>query len=436
MKSPMNLEVQAVTDTEAASGQDELAASVGRSREAWQRLGMRLRSVTPSALARSLLTFGALGAVVWVLVASWPALLPFVAGGVLAYTALPLVNFLDRLLPRFLAALLGMLVALGAVAAVLWVLVPPVIVQFVNLVGAIPPDVELQDMIAPLMARIKTLPGPIQPIVIDGINAVIDRMRGNANMLIPTLLSAGGLLNLLNAVGFVLGVLVLPTWLLSALKDQPRAVPVLMAGLPAGLRADFRAVVRILDRVAGTFLRGQVLLGLAVGVATYLAIGLLELLGFPQVHYKVFFSVLAGLMQLIPEVGPMVNIIFTTLLALVTVSREAALMVLLLYVAIQFLTNRLVKDQVEQRIINAHPVILVLVIVALSQLGTLWFFLAAPVAAVARDLFRYVYGRVSDPPLPAGMLPGEGMPVPQPARRLPSRRGLRRRAVPSARGRT
>jgi hypothetical protein len=26
---------------------------------------------------------------------------------------------------------------------------------------------------------------------------------------------------------------------------------------------------------------------------------------------------------------------------------------------------------------------------------------------VARDLFRYTYGRLSEPPLPAGLLPGE-----------------------------
>jgi len=219
---------------------------------------MRLLSITPSALAQSLLTFGALGAVIWMVVASWPALLPFVMGGVLAYTVLPLVNFLDRLLPRFLAALLGVLAVLGAVAAVLWVLVPPVITQFVYLVGAIPPGVELRDMLTPLMARIETLPGPVRPIVLDGINAVIDRVLGNANMLVPTLLSLGGLLNLLNAVGFVLGLLVLPTWLLTTLKDQPRAARAIAAGLPAGLRADFRAVIRILDRAAGTFLRGQV----------------------------------------------------------------------------------------------------------------------------------------------------------------------------------
>jgi hypothetical protein len=43
--------------------------------------------------------------------------------------------------------------------------------------------------------------------------------------------------------------------------------------------------------------------------------------------------------------------------------------------------------------------------IALSQLGLIWILLAAPLAAVTRDVFRYVYGRLQDPPLPAGVLP-------------------------------
>ncbi|HUM71248.1 MAG TPA: AI-2E family transporter, partial [Chloroflexota bacterium] len=35
-----------------------------------------------------------------------------------------------------------------------------------------------------------------------------------------------------------------------------------------------------------------------------------------------------------------------------------------------------------------------------------WVLAAAPITAVFRDVFRYVYGRLSDPPLPAGVLPG------------------------------
>ena len=78
-----------------------------RARERWHVLADRLRTIRPEALAK-----GAIGLVlIWVsvslAVASWPALMPFVVGAVLAYAVLPLANRLDKVMPRVLAALLA-----------------------------------------------------------------------------------------------------------------------------------------------------------------------------------------------------------------------------------------------------------------------------------------------------------------------------------------
>ena len=118
-------------------------------------------------------------------------------------------------------------------------------------------------------------------------------------------------------------------------------------------------------------------------------------------------ALLAGLLQLIPEVGPVVNIIGTTALALMLRGRVAAVEVLALYLLIQFITGKLVAERFESKVIDVHPAVLVLVIVALSQLGPFWFFLAAPIASVARDLWRYTFGRLKEPSLPAGLLPSQ-----------------------------
>ncbi len=42
----------------------------------------------------------------------------------------------------------------------------------------------------------------------------------------------------------------------------------------------------------------------------------------------------------------------------------------------------------------------------IPKFGILWAILAAPLSALARDLFRYVYGCFADPPHPAGELRG------------------------------
>ena len=86
------------------TGRRPLASGARASREAqWRRLGLHLRSVTPRDILRLLLVAGALYAVLWLAVESWPALLPFVAGGLIGYAVLPIVNALDRVIPRPLA---------------------------------------------------------------------------------------------------------------------------------------------------------------------------------------------------------------------------------------------------------------------------------------------------------------------------------------------
>jgi predicted PurR-regulated permease PerM len=371
---------------------------------------MTVRSITPQALGRALLVLAALAGLAWLAVASWPALLPFIVGGILAYIIAPLVDTLDYLMPRFLAALLGVLLVLFGIGALLWVIVPPLVTQTTILLQQIPPDTTLKGLSEQLIAQLQSFPPSLRLLLANAIANATERVITNVNSLAPTLLTPTTILRFLNALGFILGLVVLPTWLLTVLKDKPRARRALDDTLPSGIRADVWAVLRIIDRSFGTFFRGQVLLGLLVGLATYLGLRFLIRLGVPDSPYLVLFAVLAGLFQLIPEVGPLVNTVLVVLLAYRSSGSVLALYVLALYVGIQYLLGSQVKGRIEQRIIDVNPALLVLFIVALSQLGFFWLFLAAPLAGMARDLFRYGYGRLSDSPRPAGVLPGEPLP--------------------------
>ena len=105
------------------------------------------------------------------------------------------------------------------------------------------------------------------------------------------------------------------------------------------------------------------------------------------------------------------------LLAL-TVSPQASVAVLGLYVAIQFAVASFVAPLIEGRYVDIHPALFVVVLVLLSQFGFLWVVVAAPLSVAIRDLFRYAYGRLSEPPRPAGLLPGVPLPVSSTVRRV------------------
>jgi predicted PurR-regulated permease PerM len=388
---------------------DSNFSSVDQSRQAWRNLGMKIASVTPKQAGRLALGLGAVAAVIWVAAASWPALLPFVIGGVIGYMVLPIVNWLDRFLPRLLAAFVGVLIPLSIVAGLAYVIIPPLIAQLLALAQNLPDAAQIQAITARIGAdpRFSQLPVVVQGQVLALIGSSLLRVRDVSEGIVPALFGTRPVATVVNALSTVLGLLVLPTWTLTLLKDQPRAWPTFAGVFPPGMRRDVRAYVRIVDNAFGTFFRGQVVVGLAVGLATYAGLYLMDRYLGMVTPNKIPLAVLSGLLQLIPEVGPMVNILGSTLLALLVFGRVAAVEILGLYLLIQFVTGKLVGDRFESKVIDVHPVALVLVIVALSQLGSFWFFLAAPIASVARDIWRYTFGRLKEPSLPAGILPAE-----------------------------
>jgi predicted PurR-regulated permease PerM len=412
-----------------AGNEDRLAASVQRSKQAWRQVGMRLRSVTPAGLVRILLVAGALAAMGWVLTQAFTPLLPFVIGLVLAYITAPLVETLDRVLPRGLAVLLVMIGEFLFVLLIVAILVLPLARELSQMVKGLPGPEQLRAFFDRLVAYLRTLPEPTQAFIRDGLRQATVQIRDNLAAYFQTATSTviGALLGLVRTFGFLIGLLVLPTWLYSILADQKRGGQALNRMLPDQVRPDFWALVHIVDRSLSAYLRGLALQGLAVGGITYLGLALLEQWGLSTVQYKLLAAVLAGLMELVPDVGPFLWAIPAAIIGFSS-SPEMGLSLLGAYLAGRWLVHRLLSSRIERRVVgDIHPALLVVAIVALSQFGFFWLFLAAPMVAIVRDLFSYVYGRVSEPPRPAGLLPGEPLPMPQEATSVPARQASRRR---------
>ena len=60
-----------------------------RARVRWADFRNRLESVSPEAIGRGLLALAVIGIALSLAIASWPALVPFIVGAVIAYAVLP-----------------------------------------------------------------------------------------------------------------------------------------------------------------------------------------------------------------------------------------------------------------------------------------------------------------------------------------------------------
>src|SRR6185369_11174047 len=169
------------------------------------------------------------------------------------------------------------------------------------------------------------------------------------------------------------------------------------------LRSDVWAVAAIVDRAAGAYLRGYVVTGFLVGVLAYLGLRLSPVFGGPQFQEPLALATLAGVTQVVPVVGPLLGAAPALLLLAIDPSRAATYFAV--YLGARVIGASLLGSQLMERRIGVHPAILVPGVVMIGQFGVLPLLLSAPIVAIAVDLVRYVHGRLSEPPAPAGVLP-------------------------------
>jgi len=151
------------------------------------------------------------------------------------------------------------------------------------------------------------------------------------------------------------------------------------------------------------FFRGQVTLSLVIGFTTWAALSLLSMPG------ALVLAIVAGVMEIIPNLGPILAMIPAVIVALIQGSDNQALMefgrlgfalmVVAVYFLIQQIENSIVVPRVIGDSVNLHPVVVMCgVVVGFSMGGVLGAFLAAPVIATARVLGSYIHAKLLDYP--------------------------------------
>ena len=236
---------------------------------------------------------------------------------------------------------------------------------------------------------------PVLRQAIDGFLAELGHGVGSIDptTLLPVASLFAGIL------GAVVAYIIVPVWAFYLIKDRPALAAAAERALPAEWRADVRAVASLALRVFGQWLRGQVILGLAVGAATFAGLTILGATVDPVFsRFAIFLSVVAGVFELLPIIGPILSAIPAVLLAL-TAGVEPAIAAVALYVVVQQVENNVLVPKIQGDAVELHPTIVMVALVVGGAIGgLLGAILALPVTAAARDIFRYLFHRVDDPP--------------------------------------
>jgi predicted PurR-regulated permease PerM len=151
------------------------------------------------------------------------------------------------------------------------------------------------------------------------------------------------------------------------------------------------------------FLRGQLILGLIIAIVTFL---LATIMGLPN---ALLLGLIAGLLEFIPNIGPVLAAIPAVLLALFQPEASwlgslvgpiwFALIVLFVYGIVQRLENMILLPRIIGRSLNLHPlVVLIGAIIGATAAGIFGILLAAPLLATGKLLLAYIYRKLLDEP--------------------------------------
>jgi len=365
------------------------------------------------------------------------SLIPFIVlAAILAFLLDPIVNFLCKLarLPRWAAVAIAYIVLLVLLALTILLGIPALIdairqvnidlprlvmhivielrrwlesIRFIQLMDF---SADLSPVVDPVLEALngvvppRVIPSPER--ILESLPSALEIATGFASTVVGTVLSA------------ILAFIFTLIYSIYLSLDMPRISRWIFEAIPPNYRDEMAQLGRMIRQVWIAYLRGQLLLCGIIGTAVGLGTAALGLRG------AVLLGILAGILEVLPTIGPVTAAIPAVIIALVYGSTVLpvsnfffAVLVALFYWVIQQLENNIIVPRVIGNAIKVHPIlVMAAVVIGASVAGIFGALIASPVLATGRVLARYVYCKLLDiPPFP----PESSVAAPEPERQSP-----------------
>lgn len=170
----------------------------------------------------------------------------------------------------------------------------------------------------------------------------------------------------------------------------------LLRAAPEAYRPEFAILLARIETLWNAFFRGQLSLMILIGVLSWLG---LMILGVPGALY---LGIVAGLLEIIPNLGPVIATIPAVIVALLQGSSNFQLsplvvagLVILFYVLLQQLENNIIVPRILGDAVELPALVVMAgVLVGASVGGILGALLATPVIATGREIIQYIYRKM------------------------------------------
>jgi predicted PurR-regulated permease PerM len=270
-------------------------------------------------------------------------------------------------IPRIVGVLLHYAVLVGLLAFVLWLVVPNLLHQVDHAIGDVPQTRQKLQHAAAHSTGIKH----------DVLNALQKELKRlpRAGDLVSTGLDAGR-----RAIEILVGVFFVLAAAAYWIFERERVEGVIVALLPRARRKTVKDTCDLVELKLGAYVRAALLMIVFVGTVLSLAFWAI---GLP---YFLLIGILAGLVELLPVVGPLAAGVLAVGVGL-TVSVETAVLAAVAVYGLRLLQDYLIGPKVFGSAIGITPLAILVVVTGVGLLlGAVYVPLATPLAAVAATL--------------------------------------------------
>jgi predicted PurR-regulated permease PerM len=282
-----------------------------------------------------------------------------------------------RRLPRTWAILLVFLAIVILLLALMGLLLAPVVLETQQFLANLPQNLaRLEAMLQGWEDRYRWLPD---------LTGLVRRLPQELNRLSRYFGPAAGV-----AFRFVGGVVTVITVFFLAfymLVEGPAIKDGFLALFPRAHRRDVADVLEQIGAKFGGWVRGQLLLGLIIGVAAFVGVAAVDM------PFPILLGIIAGVTELIPMVGPLLGAIPAVFLALFQPTWKL-IFVVAWYAGIQQAEANFVVPRVMRASVGISPLLTIIaLIVGARLLGAAGALLAVPVAAALQVVVGTIAAR-------------------------------------------
>lgn len=295
----------------------------------------------------------------------------FLLAVVLASALDPLADYLSKKkIPRAVSVLAVYVLVFGLVGMIVYLMAPAVGEQFRVLSSNLP------EFLAQFEEKFPMLRGVIGDISgSDFLQTLFGSSDGSVY---------SGTLGIFSGLFGIITVLVISFYLVVA--DDNGMKELVRPLVPLSRQNQVMQIIAKVQKKMGYWVLGQIILSLAIFILTFVA---LKILG---IKYALVLALLAGLLEVVPYIGPILSAVPAFFFALIQ-SPALAVGVIIVYIIVQKMEGYVLVPKIMQKAVGVSPLVVLLsLLVGFKLAGVVGLLLAVPMASAIMVVIEELRG--------------------------------------------